>query len=440
MATSPASEKIPRFGLITAVLIIVADMIGTGILTLPGFTAGSLNSGRLMVLAWSVGGFIAFCGAVSYARLAFAMPHSGGEYFYLSRLFHPAVGFLSAWISMVAGFSAPLAAAAIAFGTYGNHLFPGVAPFTSGLALILAITALHMSNVRGGVYAQNAFSVIKILLILLLIAAGSLLLTHAKVAAPSGAEAGIFSPALAMSLIFISFAYSGWNASTYIASEIKDPERTVPLSLFIGVAIVAALYVLLNITYVRHIGVEAMKGKVEVGYLLADRIFGGYGAKVIAGIICLLLVSSVSSIMLAGSRVLSSVGEDFSVLGLLAKRSLHGVPYYAVGVQCVIAIFIMATSSFDKILYYIGFSISAFSFLAVLGSLRFIRNRKDSSSFAKAFFLLLSLLFLVFTIWSMLFSISGNPSGVLYFLITIAIGYVCYLATSLRQKNSARGK
>jgi APA family basic amino acid/polyamine antiporter len=435
MSTSLSSEKIPRFGLATAVLIIVADMIGTGILTLPGFTASSLNSGRLMILAWSIGGLLAFCGAVSYARLAFAMPHSGGEYFYLSRLFHPAVGFLSAWISMVAGFSAPLAAAAIAFGTYGNRLFPGIAPFSSGMALILAITALHMSNVRNGVYAQNALTMIKIVLIVFLIVAGAFLLPNADVTAKTGVHPGILSPAFAMSLIFISFAYSGWNASTYIASEIKNPERTVPLSLFIGVAIVIALYVLLNITYVRHVGIEPMKGKVEVGYLLADKLFGDHGAKAIAGIICLLLISSVSSIMLAGSRILSTVGEDFSALALLAKRSRQGVPFMAVGIQCVIAMIIMATSSFDKILYYIGFSISAFSFLAVLGSLRFIKNKKNSSLFSKAWFLLVPILFLVFTLWSMLFSISSNPSGGLYFLFTIAAGYACYLATRQRQRH-----
>lgn len=424
------TNTLPSLGLITAILIITADMIGTGILTTPGFIAADLNSSSALLLVWVAGGLIAFCGAMSYARLAFEMPHSGGEYYYLHRLFHPAAGFLSAWISMVAGFSAPIAAASIAFGIYLNKVNSVFHPLTSSIILIFVLAGIHILNSKGGFYAQNFLTILKLLLVFFLIGCGFYFVPGA-IPPTTGVEKSVFSSDFAVSLIFVSFAYSGWNASTYIAGEIKNPKRNVPLSLFIGTLIVAAIYVTLNFVFVTHLGISGMTGKVEVGYLLAQSFFGEYGAQIISLIISILLISSVSSMMVAGSRVLGSLGSDFAAFKVLSRKTAGGSPLYAILVQTAIALTIALTSSFDKILYYIGFSISAFSFLAVLGSLKFMMRpeNREKSLIYKILYAIPPLFYLCFTLWSMAFSIHGYPSGVIYFLITIGAGFTVYWFT-----------
>ena len=237
-----------KVGLITAVSIVVANIIGTGVFTSIGFQAANIPSEFPLIMLWVVGGALALFGALSYGELASAMPHSGGEYYYLSRIYHPAMGFLAGWVSLVVGFSAPIALAAIAFGSYVSGVFPSVPPAHAAAVIVIIITAVHSFNIQTGSVFQVIFTSIKVVLILVFIGAGFLISNPQEISlVPKAGDFGLITGNFfAISLIFVTYAYSGWNAATYIASEIESPAKNVPRALFIGTIIVMVLYALIN--------------------------------------------------------------------------------------------------------------------------------------------------------------------------------------------------
>ncbi len=408
-------------GLFTAISIIIADMIGTGIFTTTGMVARDVKSATTLLALWGVGGLIALCGALSYARLAAHMPESGGEYYYLSRMYHPLIGFLSAWISLIAGFSAPIAAAAVAFGIYLKRLFPAIDTQTTAVILIVAVACTQLSGSRRGFIMHNLFTLLKIVLLLFLVVYGFMAtpVIAQPVLGPISLDT-LFKPEHAVSLIFISFAYSGWNAATYIAGDVRNARKVVPLALLFGTLIVMVLYLLLNAVYLRYNDIEVIRNSsAEVGYVTAVGIFGSSGGGIIAGIIVVVLMSSISSMIIAGSSVVQATGKDIPMFAFLALKSCRGNCPLGVILQSGVAILFVLTSSFEQILYYIGFSISIFSMLAVAGSMAIIF--RESSSFKPLRFVP-PLLFVAFSLWSVIFSIKQYPSGLLFFFITIAIG------------------
>jgi APA family basic amino acid/polyamine antiporter len=415
---SPSGASI---GLFTAMTIIIADMIGTGIFTTTGMVARDVESSSMLLALWAVGGLIALCGALSYARLANHMPESGGEYFYLSRMYHPLIGFLSAWTSLIAGFSAPIAAAAVAFGLYLKQIFPAVEPRSTAVLLIVAVAGIQVSGYRRGFVMHNLFTLLKFVLLIFLICSG-FIADPANAQAVSGSTSflSIFKPEHAVSLIFISFAYSGWNASTYISGDVRNARKVIPISLLLGTSIVTVLYLLLNSVYLRHNDMEAMRGGVvEVGYSTAISIFGSSGGSIIAGIIAVVLLSSVSSMIIAGSFVVQATGKDLPLFGILARKSSRGGCPLAVIVQSGVAILLVLTSSFDQILYYIGFSISIFAMLAVAGSMVLVSRERTPYALVR---FIPPVIFIIFSLWSVIFSLRQYPSGVLFFLLTAASG------------------
>ena len=248
-----------QLGIAVAAAIVIANMIGAGVFTTAGFQAGGLHDPLTMIMTWVVGGVLALCGATCYAELGALMPRAGGEYVYLREAYHPAVGFMSGWASLTAGFSAPIAAAALGFAAYLSTVVPGldgvVAQKVVAALLIVAVTALHAFDTRVGGRVQTGFTIAKVALIAFFVIAGLLFGTGdwshlatrgdglGQLATKDGAKA------FATSLMYVSFAYSGWNAAAYIAGEIKDPQRTLPRALLLGTGIVMALYLLLNLTF-----------------------------------------------------------------------------------------------------------------------------------------------------------------------------------------------
>ncbi|MBC8005674.1 MAG: amino acid permease, partial [Verrucomicrobia bacterium] len=280
----------PKVGLFAASNIVIANMIGAGIFTTSGLLMSGLSNPWLLIALWVVGGIIALCGALAYAELGAAMPRAGGEYVFLSRLYSPLFGFLSGWVSFVAGFSAPIAASAIGFSQYLFRAFPQLAQVESNgipwgqhldkilaIVIILLFTLIHLRGLEFGTRIQNYLTIMKILLIAVLIMAGLALgkgdFTHFEQGSPVDFNFGSIKT-MGLSLMWILFAYSGWNASTYIGSEIKHPERNIPRSLLYGTGIVMLMYVLLNIVYVYAIPPEQMKGVISIGGLTVKNLFG----------------------------------------------------------------------------------------------------------------------------------------------------------------------
>lgn len=344
-------------------------MIGTGIFTSLGFQVGDLPTGFAIMAVWTVGGLCALCGALSYAELGAALPRSGGEYHFLGKIYHPAMGFLAGWISATVGFAAPVAIAAMAFGTYFSEVVPGTNPLILSLVVVTICTLVLLRDLPLGSAFQNGSTILKVALILVIIVAGLWVKTTQPISLlpAKGDGALILSAPFAVSLFWVMYAYSGWNASTYIVGEVRNPSRTIPLSVGLGTVLVVTLYLATNATFLRTTPAAEMIGKQQVAVIAGAHIFGPGGAKVMASFICLGLVSAISAMMWIGPRITATMGEDIRILSRLAHRNPRGVPARAILVQFAIVILLLFTATFQTAVELIQFSLTLCSALTVLG-------------------------------------------------------------------------
>ena len=374
-----------KIDLTAAWSIVVANMIGTGVFTSLGFQLFDTKPGFPILLIWILGGVLAFLGALCYAELATRLPKDGGEYYFLSKIYHPILGFMAGFVSSTVGFAAPIAAAALALGGYLNGVFPGIHQTLTAALIIIGIASIHLLNMRAGVSFQKIFTFIKVGIIILFIGVGFV---------KGNIQSVVFSPAafswndllnhgLAVSLVWVSFAYSGWNASAYIAGEIINPNRNLSRSILYGTGIVTVLYVLLNMVFMMAAPATALVGVKEVGLVASNYIFGEYGGRFMGGIISILLISTISSMVLAGPRVLQSMFEKIPVAQSLGKRSAAGNPVGAIVFQTVLSLILMVTLDFDSLIYYIAFTLSLFTTLTAAGII-ILRQREGKPAGYKA--------------------------------------------------------
>jgi APA family basic amino acid/polyamine antiporter len=368
-AYNQRSIDVARVSTVTATAIAVADMIGIGVFTSLGFQVRGIPSAFSLVMLWVVGGITALCGALSYAELAAALPRSGGEYNFLSRIYHPAIGFLAGWISATVGFAAPIAVAAMAFGVYFEGVVPGSPPLVLGLALAWIVSFVHLSGIRHSSVFQNVSTAIKVVLIAAFIIAGFAFGTPQPISfAPSAQDLTyIFSAPFAISLVFVMYSYSGWNAATYIINEVRNPERSLPRSLLAATLIVLVLYVALNAVFLYTTPMNKMAGQINVAQVVGREIFGEAGGRIVAALICIGLISAVSAMIWIGPRVTMVIGEDIPALGFFARTTKAGVPAIAILFQLAIVTLLLFTQSFEAVVDYIQFSLTFCTFLAVLG-------------------------------------------------------------------------
>ena len=344
-------------------------MIGTGIFTSLGFQVGDLPTGFAIMAVWAVGGGCALCGALSYAELGAALPRSGGEYHFLGEIYHPSVGFLAGWISATVGFAAPVAIAAMAFSTYFSEVVPGVNTLMLSLAVVTICTLVLLRDLQLGSAFQNGSTILKVALVLVIIGAGFWGKATQPISfLPTRTDGAlILSAPFAISLYWVMYAYSGWNASTYIVGEVRNPSRTIPFSVGLGTVLVITLYLATNAVFLRTTPAAEMMGKQQVAVIAGAHIFGPAGAKVMASLICLGLVSSVSGMMWIGPRITAAMGEDLVILAPLARRNARGIPVTAILAQFAIVILLLLTATFQTTVNYIQFSLTLCSTLTVLG-------------------------------------------------------------------------
>jgi APA family basic amino acid/polyamine antiporter len=404
-------------------------MIGTGVFTTLGFQVLDIESGFAILMLWVVGGFIALCGALCYGELAAAMPRSGGEYHYLSQIYHPAVGFLSGWVSATVGFAAPTALGAMALGSYAKSVWPGLNPLWLSVAVVLALTAVHASSRRAGSRLQVVVTAGKVVVLVAFIGAGWALVEPQAIRfAPQPPDwAQLFSPAFAVALIYVSYAYSGWNAAVYLAGEVEAPQRNLPRILLIGTAIVLVLYVGLNFIFLYSTPISRLAGQVEIGYVAADQLFGPIAGRLMGGIIAGLLVSTVSSMIFAGPRIIQVMGEDLPALHGLAQVSKAGIPVRAMMFQTTLTLLFIFTATFKAVLLYAGFVLSLFTFLTVLGLFVLRWRHPDLARPYRAWgYPITPILFLGLSGWTLLFILRDNPTESLYGLATLLVGLIVY--------------
>ncbi len=358
-----------RVGLFTAVSLVIAAMVGTGVFTSLGFQVVYIDSVFSIMMLWVVGGITALCGALAYGELGAALPRSGGEYHLMSRIYHPAAGFLSGWVSALFGFAAPAALAAMAFASYFTVVIPVGSETHLAAGIVILIGLVHLSSIRSSALFHDFFTVIKLILILLFIGAAFFAETSVDYTAVPVIEDLdlIFSSGFAISLVFVSYSYTGWNSAVYIVNEIKDPQKNMPLSLLYGTFLVMILYVLLNFAFLHTVPVSVLEGKIEIGFLSASAVFGPGGADIMSLVIAILLISTLSAFIFIGPRVTEVMGEDYHILKFLKKRSSTGVPANSIIFQTVISLFFIYTSTFEQVFIYAGFTLTLITTVTVAG-------------------------------------------------------------------------
>jgi APA family basic amino acid/polyamine antiporter len=419
-------KKISGF---TATNIVVANMIGTGVFTSLGFQIASIHSDVALIALWIFGGVAALCGALCYAELAAAIPRSGGEYRFLSRIYHPAVGFMAGWVSATVGFAAPIALAAMAFGHYLIALVPIGSPLLLSLAIVWVITIIHLTGIHTGAAFQNISTIVKLVLILAFIVAGFLVSEKQPLQlVPSGSDlTSIISGPFWVSMFYVMYSYSGWNAASYITGEVRNPSKNVPWALFIGTVFVAVLYVLLNFVFLLTTPKAALAGQLQVGEIAGEAIFGSIGGKVASASISLGLIASISAMAWIGSRITKAMADDLKNLRFFGRTNRQNTPYVALLLQAFIISALILTSTFEAILVYIQFSLLLCSFLTVLGLivLRF-REPRLTRPYRVWFYPITPVVFLAMTLYMMYRVLLEKPTESILGLLTVLAGLIVY--------------
>ncbi len=374
----------PKLTLWPGVGLVASNMVGAGVFLSTGFMAQRLGPG-LILLAWLVGAVLALAGARAYAAVATLVPRSGGEYRYLSDLLHPALGYLAGWASLLVGFSAPVAADALAAGAFLDTLGGTLDRRLVGAALVVAITALHAVGMRVSTRVQSVFSSIMASLMVAFAVAG-LALGHdawPRWRPPQALSTHDTLKAFAESLFFVAFAYSGWNAATYATEDFEDPARTVPRSMLAGVSLVALLYLLINWVFVANLtparaaAVFAYESRrVTLGHLVAADLLGPAGARWMSAAVFLLLASSISAMTFAGPRTFAAMAKD-GFLPRLFRGAEGRPPVGALLLQGVLAVAIAFTDRLQQTLSSIGAILTLFAALTALSLFHVRFARRD---------------------------------------------------------------
>src|SRR6266566_5049787 len=404
----------------TATAIVIADMIGVGVFTSLGFQVKDITSGFSLLLLWVVGGIAALCGALCYGELGAMFPRSSGEYNFLARSYHPAFGFLAGWVSATVGFAAPIALAAMAFGEYFKAIVPGIPPLVLGLAVSWLVALVHLRGIREGSAFQNIWTALKLALII-----GFLIAAFVFGSAQS--------ISFAISLVFVMYSYSGWNAAAYIVGEIREPHRSLPRALFTGTLIVAILYVGLNAVFLYTTPIDQMVGQIDVALIAGRHAFGDWGGRLVGALICVGLVSSISAMTWIGPRVTVAMGEDMRLLRMFAHKSKNDVPSTAILFQLGIVNLLLLTQSFEAVLEFVQFSLIFCSFFAVLGVIKLRYTHPNQPRPYRAWgYPFTPLIFLAVAGFMMYYLVTNRPVQSLAGFAMMIAGLAVYYASRLQ--------
>ena len=426
-----------KFSKLTGISVVVANMIGTGVFTSLGFQLLGISSPFVIMMLWLVGGITALCGALTYAELGANLPRSGGEYNFLSRIYHPCAGFISGWVSATIGFAAPVALAAMTFAAYLKAVFPIISTIWSAALLVILLTAAHCFSRTTSSSVQQIFTAIKVLLIILFCAIVFIWGTSPQQISlfpQNGDKQLLMSGAFAVSLIYVNYAYTGWNAATYLTSEMENPQRNLPIVLAVGTAVVAALYIVLNFTFLSAAPIASLEGKLEIGVIVANYSLGDTAGRVMGVILAVLLISTVSAMTIAGPRVLQVIGEDFTIFSKLATCNKQGIPVTAIICQGGLALFFIFSSTFESVLVFSSFVLGVNTLFAVLGVF-VLRWRKLSIEGAYKTFAypIAPLIYLGVTLWTLIYVLISRPQEGWLGLAIIALGAIIYSVSAQRQ-------
>lgn len=414
-----------KIGWKTAAALVISNMIGTGVFTSLGYQISDLKNTTSILLLWSIGGLLALIGAFIYSELASKFKQSGGDYIYLSRTFHPVFGYLSSWISLFVGFSAPISLAALAMGKYLN-VFGLDLGKEFAIAMILIVAVFQSFSLNLSSKFQNIFTVLKVVFIIVLIALGFYFAPAVEpnaVLFDSTWKNELLLPAFATSLVYVTFAYTGWNSASYIVEEIEQPKRNLPKALFIGVIFVTISYVLLNYVFLKHASSVALAGQENVANISFGNLLGN-NVKWVSCFIALQLIATISGYLWIGSRLTQATARENKLWNFMAKENKNRIPVRAIWVHTTISILLIFSGDFEVIFTYTSFVLQILATLAVCTA--FFIKQDQLTIIKSKFFYVLPAIFLAFSLYICYFVLMQKPKESLFGLGIITLGIVLF--------------
>jgi len=428
----PVMSKINRqYDSRTATSIVIANMIGTGVFTSLGFQLLDIQSAPVILFLWLLGGLAALCGALCYSELSVALPKSGGEYNFISSIYHPGLGFVSGWLSATIGFAAPTALVAITSGTYLQAIYPWIPVKPFAIGLVVVISLFHLFSRRSSGNFQVFFTGAKVLLICFFIV-GALFVSEQFQDIrwiPNESDLSLVgNGSFAIALIYVSYAYTGWNAATYLAGEIKHVQTDMPKILVRGTLVVTLLYILLHLVFLLVAPMSEMQGKLEVGYVAASYAFGAEAGRWFSLMLSVLLISTASAMIVSGPRTLQRIGQDFALLSFLSKENAVGIPQSAILFQLALTSILIVSSSFEAILMFSGFALGLNTLMTVLG-VWYLRRRYPliERPFQVPWYPLPMIIFVGLMLWTLIYVVIERPVEGLLALALVIVGWCFYL-------------
>lgn len=407
----------------TAAGLVIANMIGTGVFTSLGFQLAVVQNTWTILLLWTLGGGMALIGALVYAELGTHFKRTGGDYIFLSETIHPAVGYLYAWVSMVVGFSAPIAIAAMAMNNYLSPIFGET--ILPGLLFLVGVPVLHVFSVQRSAKFQDLMTGIKIIFVLTLIGLG--LAFGSSVAQPalnfsSSWKEEVLLPGFAVSLIYVFYAYTGWNSAAYIIEEVDQPQKNLPKALIWATVLVMVIYLLLQFVLLKHASVDQLAGKVQIADIAFGNLFGSTGALWVSLFIGIQLIATISGYAWVGPRVTFAMAKDYALWKPLSQVNTQGVPVRAIVVNTAISLVLFLSGSFEQIMLYAGFVLQLMSTVTVYSSLKI--NKQEG--FKTPFKPVLQVIYIVFSLALMGYLLFDRPLESLAGIGILAVGLGVY--------------
>ncbi|PZV83798.1 amino acid/polyamine/organocation transporter (APC superfamily) [Algoriphagus aquaeductus] len=416
----------------TAAGLVVANMIGTGVFTSLGFQLAVVQNTWTILILWMVGGIMALIGSFVYAELGTHFRRTGGDYIFLSESIHPSVGYLYAWVSLVVGFSAPIAIAAMAMNNYLSPLFgQSILP---GLFFLLAVPIAHIFSVSRSAQFQDLMTLVKILFVLVLIGMGLFSGSKVEVSAidlSSSWQEEVLLPGFAVSLIYVFYAYTGWNSAAYIIEEVDQPQKNLPKALISATLSVMVIYILLQLVLLKHASVDQLSGKVEVADIAFGNLLGSGGALWVSFFIGIQLIATISGYAWVGPRVTYAMAKDFKLWHPLAKINSNGIPVRAIFLNSAISLILFVSGSFEQVMLYAGFVLQLMGTVTIFSSLRI----QKENGFKTPFKPLLQIIYLIFSSAIMGYLVWDRPKESLAGIGILLLGAMLYAFDSRASKS-----
>jgi basic amino acid/polyamine antiporter, APA family len=386
-ASTEQQAAVPRqtLSMTDACAMIVGLIVGAGIFGTPSIVAGAVGDTGTLMAVWVIGGVFSIIGALCYAELATAFPSAGGEYHFIQRAFGRSLAFLYGWARMTVIVAGSIAVFAYLFGDYMSRVV-NLGEYSSAIwaaLVVVLLTAVNYRGIREGKATQNLFTTLEVGGLLLIVLAGLVFAGPPPAPAPVAGGGGpwYMGAGLATAMIFVLFTYGGWNDAAYISAEVRNPSRNMARSLLIAISVVALLYLLVNLAYLKGLGYDAMARSDAVAADLLKTVWGSTGEKLIAVMIAIAALTSVNGSMIVGARSNYALGRDWPLLGYLGRwDEASGSPRNAMLVQGVIALALVGLGAVQKSGFkaLVEYSLPVFwGFFLITGIALFVLRSKE---------------------------------------------------------------